>query len=204
MDFGAIERKMGIENMNVYDAVRNVRWGLQCDDPAVVLARSHDLMQMFGVTDFETLGLAEDATRARLFATAMVSIVKQDSGSFNLDKVLEAARIKVVAVERMTRNKQVLPRAPGLPCEPVLPRVPAGAGDTTPTTDTPTGTTPTPTTGTKARFNLRGLDLSKAIDIYEANRNAKPKVISFLIGQAYDVDSSRGYDIFYKVRKMYQ
>ena len=200
MDFGAIERKMGIENMNVYDAVRNVRWGLQCDDPAVVLARSHDLMQMFGVTDFETLGLAEDATRARLFATAMVSIVKQDSGSFNLDKVLEAARIKVVAVERMTGNKQVLPRAPGLPCEPVLPRVPAGAGDTT---DTPTGTTPTPTTG-KARFNLRGLDLSKAIDIYESNRDAKPKVISFLIGQAYDVDSSRGYDIFYKVRKMYQ
>lgn len=200
MDFGAIERKMGIENMNVYDAVRNVRWGLQDDDPAVVLARSHDLMQMFGVTDFETLGLAGDATRARLFATAMVSIVKQDSGSFNLDKVLEAARIKVVAVERMTGNKQVLPRAPGLPCEPVLPRVPAGAGDTT---DTPTGT-PTPTTGTKARFNLRGLDLSKAIDIYEANRDAKPKVISFLIGQAYDVDSSRGYDIFYKVRKMYQ
>jgi len=175
MNFAAIERKMGIENMNVYDAVRNVRWGLQDDDPAVVLARSHDLMQMFGVTDFESLGLAEDATRARLFATAMVSIVKQDSGSFNLDKVIEAARIKVVAVERMTRDrtKEVLPS------EPVVPRA---------------------STGT--RFSLRTLDLSKAIDIYTANRDAKPKVISFLIGQAYDVDSSRGYDIFYKVRKM--
>lgn len=184
MNFAAIEKKMGIENMNVFDAVRHVREGLTCDDKAVELARAQDLIRQFGVTNLESLGLTEDATRARLFATAMVSIVKQDTGSFNLDKVIEAARTKVVAVENMTRRKEPVskPKAPKVKMSEVSRNFLRKEG----------------------RFNLKALDLTKATEIYLANRDAKPKVLSHLIGEAYGVDDSRGYDIFYKVRKLNQ
>ena len=178
MNITAIEKKMGIENMNVFDSVRNVREGLSNEDKAIELARSLDLLKEFGITDFESLGLAEDATRARLFATAMVSIMKNNTGDVTLDKMIEEARIKVSNVEKMVGSKKEKSKVVK---EPKVKQSKS-----------------TPKTGRTPRS---AVDLTAARGIFQAQPDLKVYDLVTKVAEAYGVDRAKAYGILHRVRK---
>jgi hypothetical protein len=177
MNIAAIEKKMGIENMNVFDSVRNVREGLANEDKAIELARSLDLLKEFGITDFESLGLAEDATRARLFATAMVSIMKNNSASFNLNEAIEEARIKVSNVEKMIGSKKEKTKV----VKETKPKAPRNEKS--------------------VKKSRSAFDLTKARDIFKADPQGRVYDLVSRVAEAYEVDRAKAYGILHRVRK---
>lgn len=178
-----IEKKLGIKDMNIFDAVRHTREALSATtdgrpDPDLTRARSVDLIKSFGVEDVESLGLDSDQT-ARLFATALVSTLVSNRENFNLDKAIAEARIKVANIESMVGKKTAKKaKAPKPVKEPKAPR------------------NEKPVKKSRSAF-----DLTKARDIFKADSQARIYDLVTRVAEAYGVDRARAYGLLHKVRK---
>ena len=179
----AIENKLGIKGMNVFDAVRHTREALSATtngqpDPDLTYARSVDLIKSFGVEDPTTL--VDGDKQARLFATALVSTMVNNRDSFNLDQAIEEARIKVANVEAMVGRKTAKTKKAAKP---------KAEKQVKPKADKP------------ARASRSAVDLTAAREIFRLNPGIRVYDLVTMVANSYTVDRAKAYGILHRVRK---
>lgn len=178
-----IEKKMGIKGMNVFDAVRHTREALSATtngqpDPDLTYARSVDLIKSFGVED--PSAIVEGDQQARLFATALVSMMVANRDNFDLNLAIETARTKVANIEQMIGKKQAKK------AKAAKPKV---EKQIKPKADKP------------ARASRSAVDLTSAREIFRLNPGIRVYDLVTMVANSYNVDRAKAYGILHRVRK---
>lgn len=178
-----IEKQMGIAGMNVFDAVRQTREALSATtngqpDPDLTYARSIDLIKSFGVED--PTQLVDSSQQARLFATALVSTMVNNRDSFNLDKAIEEARIKVANVEAMVGRKTAKTKKAAKPKAEKQVK---------------------PKADKSVRASRSAVDLTAAREIFRAEPTLRVYDLVTKVATAYNVDRAKAYGLLHKVRR---
>lgn len=178
-----IEKKLGIKDMNIFDAVRHTREALTATtngqpDPDLTYARSVDLIKSFGVED--PSAIVEGDQQARLFATALVSMMVANRDNFDLNLAIETARTKVANIEQMIGKKQAKK------AKAAKPKV---EKQIKPKADKP------------ARASRSSVDLTMAREIFRAAPSLRVYDLVTKVATAYNVDRAKAYGILHRVRK---